>query len=71
MPAPPDQFQRRIHVRLPFADALLAGGERARAVEAAMRESFRKPLLQVTIARDGAQALQTRGEVPGAGHRAS
>lgn len=51
MPVPPDQFQKRTYVKLPYTDALLRG-QPSRAVKEQLRRAFEKPLLRVSISRE-------------------
>lgn len=48
MPAPPDQFQKKTYVRLPFADDYLKD-ETDKGVLSAIKRSFERPLLHVKI----------------------
>src|SRR5690606_10442613 len=50
MTVSPDQFQRRVRVRLPFADRYLAGKDAAKAAQRDLERAFARPLLQVAIA---------------------
>lgn len=63
-PAPPDNFQRRTYVRLPFADDYLNGEDDGHWPEA-LKEAFRRPFLTVSIAERG----KKRTGAPPAGER--
>lgn len=58
MPAPPDQFQRRTYVRLPFTDEYLERRDEKMWREE-LRRAFARPLLTVRILE--------RGSLPRAG----
>ncbi|MBI2914426.1 MAG: hypothetical protein HYY08_00720 [Firmicutes bacterium] len=49
MRPPPDEFRRRIYVRLPFADRYLAGGKDTEKAKEDIRKAFEKPLFRVRI----------------------
>ncbi len=49
MPQQPDQFQRKVHVRLPYADKYIESSEQAHAVNKEIKELFQRPLIQVSI----------------------
>lgn len=46
---PPDQFQKRTYVKLPYSDAFLSG-RNTRRVERELRLAFLRPLITVQIA---------------------
>jgi|GEM_PF-6380985 len=54
VPAPPDQFQRKTYVRLPYADDYLRD-ETDRSTLLAIQKAFERPLLTVKIARPQAE----------------
>lgn len=64
MPAPPDQFQRRTYVRLPFADEYLERRDEKLWKEE-FRRAFTRPLLTVRIA----DPLADSPIMPGAGEK--
>lgn len=46
---PPDQFQRRVYVRLPYADRYLDQRHDLKELKSELQASFKNPVLQVTI----------------------
>jgi len=61
MTVSPEQFQRRVRVRLPIADRYLAGGDEAAAAERDLERAFARPILRVTIAPAGKGATGADG----------
>lgn len=57
MMTPPDQFHRRVRVRLPFADRLLEGHPKAAEALRELEASFQAPLLHVIITPPDQQAV--------------
>ena len=64
VPAPPDQFQKKTYVRLPFADDYLRNEADPRLL-AAIKRSFERPLLYVRISDAGAPAGDPEGPAGG------
>lgn len=58
MTVSPEQFQRRVRVRLPIADRFLAGGDEAAAARRDLEQAFVRPLLSVAIPSRSEPAAQ-------------
>lgn len=65
----PEQFRRRVRVRLPIADRYLGSAKEAEAAASDLLESFRHPLLRVAIRQEKGCGRKIGG--PGTRDRAS